>query len=99
MERPWQGATRARASGKAKQPHRSLEQGKERGSMSAMYSTEPIRIGVVANEPMRLEGLTSIFESHAKPGGAPRGPGGGARGGRRGSGAGGGGRGGGRRAT
>ena len=39
--------------------------------MSAMYSTEPIRIGVVANEPMRLEGLTSIFENHAKPGEAP----------------------------
>lgn len=36
--------------------------------MSAMYSSEPIRIGVVANEPMRLEGLTSIFENHAKPG-------------------------------
>jgi DNA-binding NarL/FixJ family response regulator len=36
--------------------------------MSAMYSAEPIRIGVVANEPMRLEGLTSIFENHAKPG-------------------------------
>ena len=36
--------------------------------MSAMFSTEPIRIGVVANEPMRLEGLTSIFENHAKPG-------------------------------
>ena len=36
--------------------------------MSAMYSLEPIRIGVVANEPMRLEGLTSIFENHAKPG-------------------------------
>ena len=39
--------------------------------MSAMYSTDPIRIGVVANEPMRLEGLTSIFENHAKPGEAP----------------------------
>ena len=39
--------------------------------MSAMYSSEPIRIGVVANEPMRLEGLTSIFENHAKPGETP----------------------------
>jgi DNA-binding NarL/FixJ family response regulator len=39
--------------------------------MSAMYSTEPIRIGVVANEPMRLEGLTSIFENYAKPGERP----------------------------
>jgi DNA-binding NarL/FixJ family response regulator len=36
--------------------------------MPAMYSSEQIRIGVVANEPMRLEGLTSIFENHAKPG-------------------------------
>ena len=36
--------------------------------MSAMFSPEPIRIGVVANEPMRLEGLTSIFENHARPG-------------------------------
>jgi len=36
--------------------------------MPAMYSSEPIRIGVVANEPMRLEGLTSIFENHAKTG-------------------------------
>ncbi len=39
--------------------------------MSAMFSLEPIRIGVVANEPMRLEGLTSIFENHAKPGETP----------------------------
>lgn len=46
----------------------SLEQVKERGSMPAMYSQDPIRIGVVANEPMRLEGLTSIFENYAKPG-------------------------------
>jgi DNA-binding NarL/FixJ family response regulator len=36
--------------------------------MSAMFTSDPIRIGVVANEPMRLEGLTSIFENHAKPG-------------------------------
>ena len=36
--------------------------------MSAMYSSETIKIGVVANEPMRLEGLTSIFENHAKTG-------------------------------
>jgi DNA-binding NarL/FixJ family response regulator len=33
-----------------------------------MQNIEPIKIGVVANEPMRLEGLTSIFESHAKSG-------------------------------
>jgi DNA-binding NarL/FixJ family response regulator len=52
-------------------PHRSLNPGKERGSMSAMFNLEPIRIGVVANEPMRLEGLTSIFENHAKPGETP----------------------------
>ncbi len=39
--------------------------------MSVMYSLAPIRIGVVANEPMRLEGLTSIFENHAKPGETP----------------------------
>ena len=39
--------------------------------MSAMFSSDPIRIGVVANEPMRLEGLTSIFENHARPGEPP----------------------------
>ena len=39
--------------------------------MPAMFSSEPIRIGVVANEPMRLEGLTSIFENHARPGEPP----------------------------
>ena len=36
--------------------------------MSAIIILYPIRVGVVANEPMRLEGLTSIFENHAKPG-------------------------------
>ena len=36
--------------------------------MPATYSSELIKIGVVANEPMRLEGLTSIFENHAKSG-------------------------------
>ena len=36
--------------------------------MPAMQNIETIKIGVVANEPMRLEGLTSIFESHAKSG-------------------------------
>ena len=39
--------------------------------MSAMFNPEPIRIGVVANEPMRLEGLTSIFENHVRPGEPP----------------------------
>lgn len=39
--------------------------------MSAMFNPEPIRIGVVANEPMRLEGLTSIFENHVRPGERP----------------------------
>jgi len=71
IERPWQSAITGSSQRKSEKPHRSLEQSKERGSMSAMYSTEPIRIGVVANEPMRLEGLTSIFETHAKPGEAP----------------------------
>jgi DNA-binding NarL/FixJ family response regulator len=36
--------------------------------MPAMQNMGSIKIGVVANEPMRLEGLTSIFESHAKSG-------------------------------
>jgi DNA-binding NarL/FixJ family response regulator len=39
--------------------------------MPATYSSELIKIGVVANEPMRLEGLTSIFENHAKSGEIP----------------------------
>src|SRR6516165_8291161 len=41
---------------------------RRRGSMPAMQNMGSIKIGVVANEPMRLEGLTSIFESHAKSG-------------------------------
>src|SRR6516225_5081516 len=49
-------------------PNCAVGHGKERASMSAICSAEPIRIGVVANEPMRLEGLTSIFENHAKTG-------------------------------
>jgi DNA-binding NarL/FixJ family response regulator len=36
--------------------------------MSAMHSAVPIRIGVVASEPMRLEGLSSIFDPHPKSG-------------------------------
>jgi DNA-binding NarL/FixJ family response regulator len=66
-----QAQKQARQAGEGRQPNRSLDQARERGSMSAMFSLEPIRIGVVANEPMRLEGLTSIFENHAKPGETP----------------------------
>jgi DNA-binding NarL/FixJ family response regulator len=39
--------------------------------MSAIYHSVPIRVGVVANEPMRLEGLISIFDSYPKAGELP----------------------------
>lgn len=40
--------------------------------MSAMQSAVvPIQVGVVASEPMRLEGLTSIFEPNPKSGELP----------------------------
>jgi DNA-binding NarL/FixJ family response regulator len=40
--------------------------------MSAMQSpVVPIQVGVVASEPMRLEGLTSIFEPNPKSGELP----------------------------
>jgi DNA-binding NarL/FixJ family response regulator len=39
--------------------------------MSATRKSEPIRIGLIADEPIRLAGLTSIFEQPAAPGRAP----------------------------
>jgi DNA-binding NarL/FixJ family response regulator len=39
--------------------------------MSAIHNSVPIRVGVVASEPMRLEGLTSIFDSYPKVGELP----------------------------
>ena len=36
--------------------------------MSSMYSQEPIHIGLVSDEPIRLEGLSSIFEYRAQEG-------------------------------
>ena len=39
--------------------------------MSAIHNLVPIRVGVVANEPMRLEGLISIFDSYPKVGELP----------------------------
>lgn len=39
--------------------------------MHAMRSPEPIHIGLVSDEPMRLEGLVSIFEQPALNGDAP----------------------------
>jgi len=39
--------------------------------MSAIYHSVPIRVGVVANEPMRLEGLISVFDSYPKAGELP----------------------------
>ncbi len=40
--------------------------------MSAMHNpVVPIQVGVVASEPMRLEGLTSIFEPNPKSGELP----------------------------
>ena len=40
-------------------------------SMSAIHNSVPIRVGVVAAEPMRLEGLISIFDSYPKAGELP----------------------------
>jgi DNA-binding NarL/FixJ family response regulator len=37
-------------------------------SMSVIHSSTPIQVGVVASEPMRLEGLISIFDSNLKVG-------------------------------
>jgi DNA-binding NarL/FixJ family response regulator len=39
--------------------------------MGATNNPEPIRIGLLADEPIRLEGLTTIFESHPGPDTAP----------------------------
>lgn len=36
-----------------------------------MQKVEPIRIGLVAGEPVRVEGLTSVFDHPPKPGQAP----------------------------
>jgi DNA-binding NarL/FixJ family response regulator len=36
--------------------------------MSSIHSQEPIHIGLVADEPIRLEGLSSIFEYHTPEG-------------------------------
>jgi len=36
--------------------------------MTSMYSQEPIHIGLVSDEPIRLEGLSSIFEYRAQEG-------------------------------
>ncbi|MGC9158568.1 MAG: LuxR C-terminal-related transcriptional regulator [Terracidiphilus sp.] len=32
--------------------------------MSSISKTEPVRVGVLTDEPIRLEGLSSIFEAH-----------------------------------
>jgi DNA-binding NarL/FixJ family response regulator len=39
--------------------------------MSANRNPGPIRVGLMTDEPIRLEGLTSIFEEHAQEGYAP----------------------------
>jgi DNA-binding NarL/FixJ family response regulator len=39
--------------------------------MSVIHNSVPIRVGVVASEPMRLEGLISIFDSYPKAGELP----------------------------
>jgi len=39
--------------------------------VSSIRNPEPIRIGLVTNEPIRLEGLSSIFEQHGQEGHAP----------------------------
>jgi DNA-binding NarL/FixJ family response regulator len=39
--------------------------------MSQTYSLEPIQIGLVSDQPIRLEGLVSIFELPATEGNAP----------------------------
>jgi DNA-binding NarL/FixJ family response regulator len=36
--------------------------------VSSTYNTEPIRIGLVSDEPIRLEGLASMFDKPAKVG-------------------------------
>jgi DNA-binding NarL/FixJ family response regulator len=39
--------------------------------MSSMRNLKPIRVGLVADEPIRMEGLLSIFEDQAAAGQAP----------------------------
>ena len=39
--------------------------------MSSMSSPDPIRIGVASEEPIRLTGLTSIFDQPAREGRPP----------------------------
>jgi DNA-binding NarL/FixJ family response regulator len=36
--------------------------------MCLIYNSEPIRVGVLAEEPLRLAGLASIFEDHSSEG-------------------------------
>src|ERR1035438_7803395 len=42
-----------------------------RRRMSLDYSTRPIRVGVLTDEPLRLEGLQGIFEDRPNGGYAP----------------------------
>jgi DNA-binding NarL/FixJ family response regulator len=39
--------------------------------MHSMSSSKPIRVGLMADEPVRMAGLTSIFEECSQGGGAP----------------------------